>query len=576
LSSAQLEKLRSDPANRKQTTFRVRRWQYAAGALLFLLLGIEIFGPVLKGQFVFDDLTLPFSISGGQEEPLSSWLAGVRPVLMSSYWLNYWQSGLDPFGYHFTNLIIHVLSALLAFFVSLRILEYAGTEARRRFLLSVFCAALFFTHPLQTESVDYIAGRSESMSGLFTLAAWCVFLYRREPAISWRESCIVVVLFGLAIGSKENAVALIPLLLLTDYVWGRDFLASVRANRRLYGMLAVASIPALAFVAITLKHAPTAGFSISQMTWYQYFFTEWRAIVGYICLFVLPVGQTIDHDFPISQTIISHGAVFYLIVLVALAVLAYLYRKRYPLAFFGYLSFLILLAPTSSVIPILDPFVERRMYLPLLGLLFAVLEFLRHRDLSAISWRLGLIALVILACFGTYRQAQIWADPWTVWTQAVQESPKKSRPYWSLVATAFRQQRCKDAIPYLEHGASVLRGDAVVLTSWAKALECVGKPDQALEKLQQAAAISPTSGVFELLGLLYGELGKIGLSKEALDRAVKLDPSSATALSARGIWFFEQHQFEAAADDFRASLRLNPRDDSTRQYLRRIYESGHR
>lgn len=99
MNSAQLEKLRSDVANKSQGTFEVRHWQYAAGAVLLLLLGIEIFGPVLHGQFVFDDLVLPFSTPGGQQEALSTWLAGVRPVLMLSYWLNYWQSGVNPFGF---------------------------------------------------------------------------------------------------------------------------------------------------------------------------------------------------------------------------------------------------------------------------------------------------------------------------------------------------------------------------------------------------------------------------------------------------------------------------------------------
>ena len=100
-------------------------------------------------------------------------------------------------------------------------------------------------------------------------------------------------------GHKGNAIALVPLLLLTDYFWsGLSFRTAVRGNWRLYSVLGLGALPALAFVIRTLSQATSAGFAVSQFTWYQYFFTECRAIAEYIGLFLLPVGQTADHDFP--------------------------------------------------------------------------------------------------------------------------------------------------------------------------------------------------------------------------------------------------------------------------------------
>ena len=78
-------------------------------------------------------------------------------------------------------------------------------------------ALVFAIHPLQTESVSYVAGRSESLAALFLLLAYVVFLYRRNESISWVEALLVLVLFGAGIRTKENAVSLAAILILTAF-----------------------------------------------------------------------------------------------------------------------------------------------------------------------------------------------------------------------------------------------------------------------------------------------------------------------------------------------------------------------
>ena len=95
-------------------------------------------------------------------------------------------------------------------------------------------------------------------------------------------------------------------------------------------------------------------------------------------LFVVPIGQNLDPQVDISRTILDHGAIIGLAALLAVSVLAWIYRRRFPLASYGWFVFLILLAPTSSFVPIRDPMAERRLYLPFIGLLFITVEFLRR------------------------------------------------------------------------------------------------------------------------------------------------------------------------------------------------------
>src|SRR5262249_16817763 len=150
--------------------------------------------------------------------------------------------------------------------------------------------------------------------------------------------------------------------------------AGVRANWRLHLAMAVGAVCGVAFFWKLITQANSAGFALKEFTWYQYLFTQFRAIFVYIGTFLLPARLTADWDFAISKSIMDHGAWAGLVVLLALAGAAWYYRRRFPLATFGFFMFLILMAPTSSIIPILDPIAERRLYFAMPGLLLIVVD----------------------------------------------------------------------------------------------------------------------------------------------------------------------------------------------------------
>src|SRR5215472_3345395 len=119
-----------------------------------------VFGPALNGSFVFDDYHLPFTDAAAQDASPIYWLGGVRPLASATYWLNFLMSGTQPLSYHLLSVFLHAIAATLVFFVLNRVLGLAGVkDAGWRWPL--FGAAVFLVHPLQTESVDYIAGRPE-------------------------------------------------------------------------------------------------------------------------------------------------------------------------------------------------------------------------------------------------------------------------------------------------------------------------------------------------------------------------------------------------------------------------------
>ena len=114
-----------------------------------------------------------------------------------------------------------------------------------------------------------------------------------------------------------------------------------------------------------------------------------------------------------------------MIVLLGFTILAWIYRHRFPVASYGWFTFLILLAPTSSFVPILDPFAERRMYLPFIGLLFIVVDFLRHAKTSRNTLLAALSVVLLAEAAATYQRNQLWASSIDLWKDSVAKSPNK-------------------------------------------------------------------------------------------------------------------------------------------------------
>lgn len=462
-------------------------WHYAVGGLLALLALFQVYEPALRGPFVFDDQYLPFTTQEGAPWHFSDAIAGLRPLLMASFWVNYRLSGLEPFSYHVLNVLLHLVTGILVWVVVRRLLERAGTAGGLRELLAVFAAGLFLLHPVQTESVAYVASRSENLSGMFFSAALALFLCRRSEAVSWPAAAGVLALFGAAVSTKEHTAVLPALLLLADYFWNPGFsLRGIGRNWRLYVPMAAAGLLAGRWTWGILR-GDTAGFGLPEFTWQTYFFTQCRVVWRYVRLFFLPYGQTIDYDLPISRTLFSHGAVFGLAALVLVAAAAFIWRRRYPVASYGVFVFLLLLAPTSSVIPILDPIAEHRLYLPILGLLLVVLEFLRRWKISRRGLAATLAGLLVIAGVLSYQRNKVWGGSIALWEDAVAKSPGKGRAQSQLAFAYFVEGRCQEALEHYNATARLMPVDYRLFYDRALVYVCLGRRQEARAEFQAAA-----------------------------------------------------------------------------------------
>ncbi len=552
-------------------------WPWAAG-LGALILAYVIYGPALSGPFVLDDLYFPFGNPQLRGLGFMRWVQDPRPVLMASFWLNHYFGGDAPDSYHETNVFLHVLVAALAALIAMRLLQWAGARSeavkgeaakKAKLTLGIFAGALFLVHPMQTEPVDYVASRSEVLSVLFYYAAYCVFLYRRTDSITWPRALAVLALFGAALGTKQHTLTLPFLFLMTDLFWTQG---SFRANRLLYVLMAALGAAGAVFVIRPLLKADTVGLHLAGFTPYTYFLTQCRVVWSYVRLFVLPIGQNADPDVATSQGLLDRGAILGLLGWVAVAGAAWFYRKRWPLASFGVFVFLLLIAPTSSFIPIQDVMQERRLYLPFIGLALICLEFLRRLEWKQRAMIETAVLLVLMIL--TYQRSQVWASPMALWQDAVEKSPQKVRPRFQLAEVYYDQKNFAEAARNYELATRLGPPDYRLLVNYGLALDQSGDHQKALQKLEEASQLEVDPEVWTLIAQVYGEQKKFPDALRALDMAQNIDPLFEMTSAIRGNIYEIQGKLNEAADEYRRTLFIDPYNEAVQEALKRVQRKG--
>ena len=526
----------------------------AAGAIL---LALQIYGPALDGPFVLDDAYLPFGRPDAEKLPLEVWLIG-RPLLGLSYYVNFLMSGRHPAPYHITNVLLHLGVTFLVFLI----LRLALNEpSRRTDLIATIGAGIFLLHPLQTEAVAYIAGRSDVLCTLFAYAALAVFLKYRRPAIGFGAVAAVLALSLLALLGKQQAVAIPAVLILIDLFWHEgSAIKSVKRNLRLHGLLFAGAVAGAIWVFTVLGRDTTAGFRVPGITPVEYFLTQCRAFWRYVQLLLLPVGQNLDPDFAISRGFFDHGAALGLAAIAAVVGVAIRVRRSWPLAAAGLLIFLALLAPTSSFIPIQDPLAERRVYFAMIGPLLIVADLLRRWRTSITTMAGAGLALAALLSIATYSRASLWGDEMALWRDTVAQSPHKTRPRFQLAHLLYRAQRCPEAAKEYEAASKLAKPTTALLVDWGLALDCTGRTPEAIERLRQAVANERTYNSLAQLGMVLARQGRLDEALPLLNDAIAADPNQPAAWGYRGNVYATQGKLTEAAADFTRALTLNPSD----------------
>jgi tetratricopeptide (TPR) repeat protein len=568
-------------------------------AVLLAATGI-VYLPGLDGDFLFDDtaiLASPF-VQAPLDQPLSAWCSVARPVTELTFALNRSAAGTDTRGWHLTSVALHACAALLAWLFVRRTLARAGFSDPD--LPAIAAAGIFALHPLQSESVAYLSQRAEVLSSALYLAAFLLLLARDEARAPPRRHALLA---GAWLAQALGALAK-PIVATLPAAWllhaailptaGEEGLGALQRVRR--RLAAAAPLFALSLASAlrefrSFAGSDHAGFGVPGVSPLRYLATQLQVIPTYLGLAVWPSGQSVDRDFPLSsgagdpRTVA--GALF--LVLVAAATVASLRRvgrangdvaAPAKAACFGILFFFLALVPTSSVVPLADPFAEHRVYLPLLGLATALAAggtwgvrrlTARGRILAAVIAGVALLALGI----ATARRAAVWTSHVALWTDAAEKSPHKARCHLNLGAALFLERRYDEALAAFRR-AQALRGDPsvgpdLVLRNVVGTLSMLGRDGEARREVEDELRRSPRSAdAWGLLAQIEFVAGRDAESERAARRALALDASNGLALRYLGEILSGRGEHEAARELLRAAAEARPNDTAIQLALGRV------
>jgi protein O-mannosyl-transferase len=521
--------------------------------------------PSFRGLFVFDDYAgIVDNRLIRQILPLRRFFDSSQPVVDFSFALNYAAVALDPWGYHLVNLGIHLAAALVLYGVVRR-------TPRGNGLLAFAIAAIWAIHPIQTESVTYLAQRSESLMGLlYLLTLYCAIRGMGSPrAPIWYAASVVACALGMA--TKAVMVTAPVIVLLYDRCFAAgSFRAALQRRWGLYvGLAATWSVLfALGVVRGVMDtpqpEPPTVGFGYKGVTPLEYLRTQPGVILHYLVLSFWPMRLCLDYGWPVAGTTWWNLALVAAIVfLIAASVLAY--SRRAVAGFLG-LAFFLVLLPTSSFIPIKDLAFEHRMYLPLAALVSLVVLGTWRWASTRAEWRRPSIALATIAIIAlsavTWGRNTLYSDPVELWRNTVATAPQNPRPHNALgYALLTRRGDVTGAMVKFDEALRLDPKYAGAYANKAEAFLHQRRYGDAAQAFQTAFEINP-QGLSARVRSLYGaallELGRHDEAIEQLTAAISRDPALTTAYYNLGNTLRVTGQRESAVAVYLDALKVDP------------------
>ncbi len=528
-------------------------YPYALCATAAAFAGLVYTG-VLSNPFVYDDrLTVVGNPSiRDLGRPLAILMQDIfRPVVNLSYAIDFARSGLDPAGYHLTNIVLHMTNVVLLFFVVTQLVrdkearKAADTDTSASCLAAAFAAAsIFAVHPVMTEAVGYVSGRSELLCTTFFLAA---FLALRSYLVGGRPQWLVtgITAFVLGLGAKETAAVLPFALIAYDFfilgdTKGKQRRRFLRFHLPFAGFVTIAGLIRVGVYLGVEQGSQAVGLWHNALT-------EVGVVWRYLILLVAPFSQSIMHPVETVTRVTEPEALLAILGLLAAAALLWALRRRFPLVVLGWVWFFLLLAP-AHVIPLQEAMAEHRVYTASCGFFLAIgagtamlFSWLQSRSRSPLRI-MGLVLIPLLAglSYLTVARNQIWQDPVTLWADAAAKAPATWGAHYAHGDALRSADRCADAV-----------------AAYRRAIELI--PTQVSAHLN--------------LGICLAELGRFDEAMLTFRTAQGLDPSNPQPHNNLGTLAARTGQLEAARAHFLEAIRLDSRNIRARLLLAQMNET---
>src|SRR6266404_1724288 len=497
--------------------------------------------------------------------------ANWHPATWISHALDYQIFKLNPAGHHYINVLLHCANVALLFLLLV--------QATRRMWPSLIAAAIFAVHPLNVESVAWVAERKNVLSMFFLLLAlWAYQRYAAKPRVA-RYSAVLI-LFACGLMAKPQVITLPFLLLLWDY-WPLRRMQPAAAQSgtedrvRSVVWLLLEKVPlvalsaASAFVTLAAQRAGGAMRSTIEYPPTVRIENAIGAYFDYVGRLLWPVRLAPMYPHPGDSLLAWQIAVAALFVIaVTVVVLAFL-EKRYLLV--GWLWFLGALVPMIGLVQVgQQATADRYMYLPMIGLLLKVCWGLadwaaeRRTRVVGLSFA-GAIAVAALAVL-TYRQVSFWHDSETLWTHAVAVTKDNYVAHINLGETFLNQERTEEAAVHFRAAVQIRPGDPAAHLNLGTCERRNKNFVPALQEDQAVLRLTSDKGLrtYALvnLGSDYRHLKDYPRARESYEAALQLNPETARAFVGLGVLAEKRGEFDEAVKNYSRAIELEPSDVS--------------
>ena len=500
--------------------------------------------------------------------------------------------GLNPGGYHITNLILHILSTLLLFWLFCRM-----TGALWK---SAFVAALFALHPLHVESVAWISERKDVLAAFLGMLTLCLYVYYTEKPVIKRY-LLVVICFVLALMSKPMVVTLPVILILLDY-WPLNRLRS-RKTVKEPEIISVASNKGekknktkhetlkkdiSSLQARKLPQTRIAGIIPVWQLWEKLPFFILSAVFSIITIYArykppangIPLGSRLANA-PIAfvtyleKTFWPYDlAVFYpfrdqlplwqvfgaTLLIIAISAAVILMVKRLPYLLAGWLWFAITLLPVIGIISVGEfAMADRYHYLPSIGLAimlaWGIPSLIKREDMrKKILFPAGIIFLIIMAVL-TWKQCGYWRDSIELWNHALRVTNNNYMAHSCLGKILYKKGDIKESFYHFNEAIRLKPDYCVAFNDRGSVYSNMGQYQRALEDFNEAIRLQPYyADAYFNRGVIYDKLGQYQRAIEDNNEAIRLQPDYADAYYNRGIVYEKLEQHQPAIEDFSKAI----------------------
>ena len=485
--------------------------------------------------FFFDDITAINANAsirdlGSLAEVLAPPAGGTgvagRPLVNLSLAINFACGGLEVYGYHVLNLVLHTAAGLALFGLVRRTLlqpSLGGRFESRATILAALVAVLWTVHPLQTESVTCVVQRTEVLVGLWYLFTLYCFVrgIDENSTIFWHSLAVASCFLGMA--SKEVMVSAPLMVLLYDRTFcSRTFrLAWYRHWKTYVGLAATWLLLAFLVWGGRGSRGTAAGFGLG-VTWWSYALKQCEAILLYLRLAFWPHPLVLDYGTGVVTDPVEVWPQALLLILLVVGVLFALYRR--PVCGFIGMWFFAILAPSSSILPLVSQTVaEHRMYLPLAAVVVLVVV-----GGFVLVGRLAVIAAVVVAIAFTgmtVSRNEDYSSAVSIWTDTLSKAKGSNRARVNLANALKESGRNREAIELYRSALAEEPPSAEVLCNLGSALSLSGSHREAVGFLERAVQLRPDlAEAHANLGAVRGALGKPWEALTSLRVALALNP----------------------------------------------------